>query len=119
MTSALVIKIVGNPADPERTSTALSVAAAAVAAGVSVSLWLAGDAVWLAAAGQEHRSTAIPADAAELFAAVLPGAPVAVCARCATRRALAADDLVPGTRIEGAAAFVAVITAPDVRVLVY
>lgn len=116
MPNALVIKIVGSESDPERTSTALSVAAAAVAAGVEVSLWLAGDAVWLAATGE--RPT-LDEDAAELFAAVLIGAPVAVCARCAARRDLPADALLPGARIEGAAAFVAAVTAPDVRVLVY
>lgn len=130
MRGPLVIKIVGSSAEPERTVTALSVAGAADAAGVAVSLWLAGDAVWLAVAN-ERRTALQPdsgaaangsdlgAEAGDLFEAILTGAGAAVCARCAARRCITEQDLVAGARIAGAAAFVTAATEPGAQALVY
>ncbi len=116
MSRGLIVKIAVGSENPERMQTGLSVAATACAAGVPVSLWLAGDAVWLAVDGA---SSDIGAEPAELFASVLQSCPVLVCARCAQRRAVSGEDLLPGVQIQGAAAFVAAITEPDVQALVY
>ena len=118
MRGPLVIKIVGNSSDPERTVTALSVAGAAGAAGMPLSLWLAGDAVWLAVR-PELRGGPVDDEAADLFTEVLADAGAAVCARCAQRRDIAAEHLVPGSRIAGAAAFVAAVTEPGAQALIY
>ena len=73
----------------ERCSQAFTVAATALAAGAAVSLWLTGEATWLAVPGR--------AEAFELpHSAPLPGA-----------------------RIAGAASFVAEALAPDAQALVY
>ena len=118
MRGPLVIKIVGNSSDPERTVTALSVAGAAGAAGMTLSLWLAGDAVWLAVR-PERRDGIVDDEAANLFAEVLANAGATVCARCAQRRDVGEEDLVPGARIGGAAAFVAAVTEPGAQALIY
>lgn len=116
MPAALVVKIAVGAESPERLSSGLSVAAAAVAAGVDVALWLANEASWLAV---PDRAGDFPAEALELFDAVAEDATVSVCARCAERRGIASGDLIDGARIEGAAAFVAAITAPGTQALVY
>ena len=54
-----------------------------------------------------------------LLAAVLAAGSVTVCAQCAGRRELSEDDLLPGVRIAGAAAFVDEITRDGVQALVY
>ena len=113
-----MIKIAGWRADPERLQTGLSVAAAACAAGVDVAVWLAGDAAWLAT-GAASRPAALDGESAELFDVVRQQGSVAVCARCAQRRGIAAQHLLPGIQIQGAAAFVAAITGPQVQAVVY
>jgi predicted peroxiredoxin len=118
MRGPLVIKIVGNSSDPERMTTGLSVAGAADAAGIAVSLWLAGDAVWLAVR-PEHRRAAVDGEAADLLIDLLPQAGAAVCARCAQRRAVVEEHLAAGARIAGAAEFVAAATQPEAQALVY
>jgi predicted peroxiredoxin len=120
MARSLVVKVTCGAESPERLSQALTVAATAVASGVPVSLWLTGDAVWLAVPGRvpdlglEH---AVPL--ADLVAAVLEGGTTTVCTQCATRRDLTADDLAPGVRIAGAAAFVQESLAESAQALVY
>ncbi len=52
MARSLVIKVTAGADDPERCNQAFTVAAAAVASGVPVSLWLTGEAAWFARAGQ-------------------------------------------------------------------
>ena len=42
-----------------------------------------------------------------------------VCAQCAARRGLTADDLLAGVAVRGAAAFVEEVMAPGARALVY
>lgn len=120
MPRSLVIKLTSGAEAPERTSQALTVAATAVAAGVTVSLWLTGESAWFAVAGRapelglEH---AAPAD--ELLAAVLAGGSVTLCTQCARRRGLTEEQLHPGVRVAGAALFVEECTADDVQALVY
>lgn len=120
MARTLVVKATCGPQEPERLSQALTVAATAVSAGVAVSLWLTGDAVWLAVPGRvpdlglEH---AVPLT--DLVAAVLAGGAITVCTQCAARRGLSADDLATGVRIAGAATFVEESLADDAQALVY
>ena len=95
-------------------------AAAAVAAGAPVSLWLTGEASWLAVPGRaadvalEHA-----APLADLLAVVLAEGTVTVCTQCAARRGLETTDLLPGVRIAGAAVFVEETLAPGAQALVY
>lgn len=120
MPRSLVIKATCGAEAPERLSQALTVAATAVASGVDVSLWLTGDAVWLAVPGRvpdlglEH---AVPL--ADLVAAVLAGATVTVCSQCATRRGIGPDGVADGVRIAGAATFVEEALTEGAQALVY
>ncbi len=105
---------------PERANQALNVAAAAVAAGAQVSLWLAGEASWFAVPGRaaelvlEHASPA-----QDLVDAVLAAGLVTVCTQCAARRDLTVEDLLPGVRIAGSATFVEEALQPGTQALVY
>jgi predicted peroxiredoxin len=117
----LVVKCtVGVAENVERCAQALTVAATALAAGASVSLWLTGDAVWLAVPGRaEDVDLPHSAPLAHLRDAVLAGGAVTVCTQCAARRELGPADLVPGARIAGSASFVEEILAPGVQALIY
>ena len=55
MARTLVIKVTAGKDEPERCNQAFTVAAAAVASGVSVSLWLTGEAAWFALPGRAAR----------------------------------------------------------------
>jgi predicted peroxiredoxin len=117
----LVVKCtVGVEENVERCAQALTVAATALASGVSVSLWLTGDATLLAVPGRAE-SVELPHSAplADLRDAVLAGGTVTVCTQCAARRGIAEADLVPGARIAGSAAFVEEILADGAQALVY
>ncbi|HUR51663.1 MAG TPA: DsrE family protein [Mycobacteriales bacterium] len=114
----LVVKATAGQDGPERCLQALTVAAVAAAAGVPVSLWLTGEAVWLATPGRDLELPASP-PASELLAGVLALGTVTVCTQCAARRSLTEADLLPGVRIAGAASFVEESLAPDVQALVY
>ncbi len=120
MASRLVVKVTAGADAPERCAQGLTVAATAAAAGVPVSLWLTGEAAWLAVPGRaqavvlEHSA---PID--ELLAGVAELGAVTVCAQCAARRELSQGDLLPGTRIAGAGTFVEEVMGPDVQALVY
>lgn len=115
---SLVIKC--STLDPEPCSQAFTVAATAVAAGASVSLWLTGDATFLATPGRAEAFT-LPhaAPLADLLASVLAEGTLTVCVQCAARRDLVSDDLLPGVRVAGAASFVAEILAEGAQALVY
>lgn len=117
---ALVVKCTTGTEAPERCSQAFTVAATALAAGAGVSLWLTGDAVWLAVPGRAE-AFELPHSAAlsELRDAVLAGGTLTVCTQCAARRGLAAADLVDGVQIRGSASFVDEILRPDAQALVY
>ena len=109
---SLVIKVTAGKDDPERCNQAFTVAAAAVASGVFVSLWLTGESAWFGLPGRaEDFSLPYAAPLADLLAGVLAGGTVTVCTQCAARRDITADDVIPGIRISGAATFVAEIMA--------
>ncbi|MEU2199101.1 DsrE family protein [Isoptericola sp. NPDC019482] len=117
---SLVIKTTSGTDRPEAANQALTVAAAAVAAGAGVSLWLTGEAAWFAVPGRvgelelEHA-----APAADLLDAVLAAGSVTLCTQCAARRDLGPDDVLPGIRIAGAAVFAEEVLRPGAQALVY
>ena len=77
MARSLVLKVTAGKEDPERSNQALTVAAAAVASGVQVSLWLTGEASWFALPdGCPDLSLPHAAALPDLFAAVLSGGTV-------------------------------------------
>ncbi|MEO7754174.1 MAG: DsrE family protein [Terracoccus sp.] len=116
----LVVKLTSGTEAPERLSQAFSVAATALASGVEVSLWLTGEAAWLAVPGRAEEFTlAHAAGLADLRDAVLAGGRLTVCSQCAARRDLTVADLAPGTTVRGAAAFVEEVMAPGAQALVY
>ena len=116
----LVIKTTSGSERPEATNQAFTVAAAAVAAGAEVSLWLTGESAWFALPGRaddlvlEHATPL-----AELLALILEGGRVTVCTQCAARRGIGPQDLLPGVRIAGAAVFVEESLAERAQALVY
>ncbi|TQJ48522.1 DsrE family protein [Phycicoccus sp. SLBN-51] len=116
----LVVKITCGPEALERLNQGLTVAATAAASGVEVSLWLTGDASWVAVPGRaEELVLPHAAPLSELRDAVLAAGSVTVCGQCAARRDLTDADLLPGAQVRGAAAFVEEVMAPDTRALVY
>lgn len=116
----LIVKVTSGVEALERLNQAFTVAATAAASGVEVSLWLTGEATWLAVPGRAEEVT-LPyaAELAELRDAVLAAGTLTVCGQCAARRGLEVDDLVEGATIRGAAAFVEEVMAPDAQALVY
>lgn len=116
----LVVKLTSGVEAPERLSQAFTVAATAVASGVEVSLWLTGEASWLAVPGRaEQFELPYAAGLADLRDAVVAEGRLTVCSQCAARRDLAEGDLVEGAQIRGAAAFVEEVMAPQAQALVY
>ena len=116
----LVVKVTCGVEAPERLNQALTVAATAVAAGVPVTLWLTGEATWVAVPGRaEDLDLPYAAPLADLRDAVLADGVLTVCGQCAARRDLTEADLVPGAQIRGAAAFVEEVMGEDARSLVY
>ena len=120
MARTLVVKATAGTDAPERCSQAFTVAATAVASGVSVSLWLTGESAWFALPGRAAEFE-LPhaAPLPDLLAAVLAGGRVTLCTQCAARRGIAAEDVIEGVRIAGAAAFVEEVTADGAQALVY
>jgi predicted peroxiredoxin len=117
---SLVIKVTAGKDDPERCNQAFTVAAAAVASGVPVSLWLTGESAWFALPGRaEDFSLPQAAPLADLLAGVLAAGTVTVCTQCAARRDITTDDLIGGIRIAGAATFVAEIMTAGAQAVVY
>ncbi len=117
---SLVLKLTAGKEEPERCNQALTVAAAAAASGVQVSLWLTGEASWFALpAGcpDLHLPHATPLP--ELFETVLTMGTVTLCTQCAARREITPEDVVGGVRIAGAATFVAEALADGAQALVY
>ncbi|QBI52182.1 DsrE/DsrF-like family protein [Streptomonospora litoralis] len=115
-----MIKATAGDDAPERCNQAFTVAAAAVASGVEVSLWLTGESAWYAVPGRAREFSlphAAPLD--ELLEGVLAGGRITVCTQCAARRGLAQDDLIEGIRIAGAPAFVEETLREGAQALVY
>ena len=119
MARDLVVKVTCGAEAPERCNQGFTVAAIAVAAGSTVSLWLTGEAVWLAVPGRAELELPLATPVGELLSAVLAAGTVTVCSQCAGRREVTEADLVPGVRIAGAAVFVDEITQNDAQALVY
>ena len=116
----LVVKCTAGGEEPERCAQAFTVAATALAAGASVSLWLTGEAAWFAVPGRaEEFSLPHAAPLADLRDAVLAGGRLTVCTQCAARRGITEDDLIDGVVIRGAASFVDEALTPGVQALVY
>ena len=117
---ALVIKVTAGKDDPERCNQAFTVAATAVASGISTSLWLTGESSWFALPGRAEEFTLPDAPPlADLLAAVLAAGTVTLCSQCAARRDIKPEDTLAGIRIAGASTFVAEVTAENVQALVY
>ena len=116
----LVIKCTTGAEAPERANQAFTVAAAGVAAGATVSLWLTGEAAWFGVPGRaEAFELDLATPLAELRDIVVAGGTVTVCSQCASRRGLVQGDLVPGVTIAGAAAFAEQVLGDGVQALVY
>jgi predicted peroxiredoxin len=117
---SLVVKITAGKNDPERCNQALTVAAAAVVSGVPVSLWLTGEAAWLALPGRaDEIELAHATPVSDLLATIRKGGSVTVCTQCAARRGIAEHDLIEGIRIAGATTFVAEVLADGAKPLIY
>lgn len=120
MTRSLVVKATCGTDRPEAANQAFTVAAAGVAAGVDVSLWLTGEAAWFALPGRadelrlEHATPL-----ADLLDTVLEAGRVTLCTQCAARRAITAADVLPGIRIAGAPVFVEEALTEGAQALVY
>jgi predicted peroxiredoxin len=120
MPSTLVVKATAGMDAPERCSQAFTVAAVAVASGVTVSLWLTGESAWYALPGRAAEFF-LPESAplTDLLDTVLAGGGVTLCTQCAARRGIGPDDVLPGVRIAGAQVFVLEALAADTQALVY
>ena len=116
----LVVKVTSGLDAPERCNQGFTVASTACAAGVTVELWLTGEAAWFALPGRAgdlmlDHAAPLP----DLLDAVLAGGTVTVCTQCAARRGFGPDDVLPGIRIAGAAAFVESVLRDGTASLVY
>ncbi len=121
MARSLVVKVTAGQDDPERCNQALTVAAAAAASGVPVSLWLTGEASWFALPGR-RRADRAAARVCRWPNCWPPSSTPArsPCARqCAARREISEDDVLEGVRIAGAATFLAEVLADGAQALVY
>ncbi len=120
MADRLVVKVTCGTDDLERCNQAFTVAAAGVAAGVPVSLWLTGEAAWFAVPGRAA-DVALPhaTPLADLLALLLESGTVTLCTQCAARRELTEGDLLPRVRVAGAATFVEEAMADGTQALVY
>ena len=120
MRAALVVKVTAGEDAPERCAQAFTVSSVAALSGVRVSLWLTGEAVWMAVPGRaEAFDLPHSAPLAGLRDDVLGAGTLTVCTQCALRRGLEQADLLPGVRIAGAAAFVVEALEDDAQALVY
>ncbi|MFW6034480.1 MAG: DsrE family protein [bacterium] len=120
MASTLVVKVTAGADAPERCSQAFTVASTALSAGAAVSLWLTGESAWFALPGRAA-TFELPhaAPLPDLLDALLAGGRVTLCTQCAARRDIGPDDVLPGVRIAGAAAFAEEVLADGVQALVY
>ncbi len=120
MTRSLVVKVTCGTDDPERSNQAFTVAAAAVAAGADVSLWLTGEAAWFSLPGRaDALQLAGATPLADLLAIVLGSGRITVCSQCAERRGIGAHAMLPGVRLAGAATFVEEALGDGVQAIVY
>ncbi|SNY04945.1 DsrE family protein [Paractinoplanes atraurantiacus] len=120
MARLLVVKATAGADAPERCSQAFTVASTAAASGVDVSFWLTGESAWFALPGRAAEFE-LPhaAPLPDLLDLLLESGKVTVCTQCAARRDITPDDVLPGIRIAGAAAFVEEIMGEGAQALVY
>jgi len=117
---SLVVKATAGKDDPERCNQAFTVAAAAAASGVPVSLWLTGEASWFGLPGRAADvALAHSVPLSDLLAGVLRAGSVTVCTQCAARRDIGPADVLDGVRIAGATTFLAEVLADGAQALVY
>lgn len=117
---SLIVKLTCGAEAPERANQAWTVAAAGVAAGVAVTVWLTGDGVWFAVPGrQPDLELPFATPVADLVETVRCSGRIVVCTQCAARRDLVESHLLPGATIAGAASFVEAVVADGVQALVY
>ena len=117
---SLVIKCMAGIEDPERCNQAFTVAAAAVAAGADVSLWLTGEATRFGLPGRAEAFTLeLAGSLAESRDLVLELGRITVCSQCAARRRITEADLIQGVRLAGSALFTEEVLADGVQALVY
>jgi predicted peroxiredoxin len=117
---SLVVKTTAGADAPERCAQAFTVAAMAVAAGATVSLWLTGESAWFALPGRaEEFDLPHSAPLADLLQAILTGGTVTLCTQCAARRDISPADVLEGIRVAGAAVFVDECLADGAQALVY
>lgn len=117
---SLVVKCTAGADDAERCNQAFTVAAAAVAAGAEVSLWLTGEAAWFGVPGRAEEFTLPHATPlAELRDLVLAGGQLTVCTQCAKRRGITEVDVLTGVRVAGAVVFTEEALGDGVQALVY
>src|SRR4051794_35039816 len=108
----LVIKTTAGLEAPERCAQAFTVAATAAAAGIAVSLWLTGEAAWLALPGRaEEFELPHSAPLSGLLATVLAAGTVTLCTQCAARRDITSGDVIGGIRLARAAGVGGEVTA--------
>jgi predicted peroxiredoxin len=120
MPRKLVVKVTAGAEDAERCNQAFTVAAAAVAAGAEVSLWLTGESAWFGVPGRAQQfSLPLATPLVDLLAIVLADGSVTVCTQCAARRGITEADVMPGVRIAGAAVFAEEILVDGVQAIVY
>jgi predicted peroxiredoxin len=120
MPSRLLVKLTAGTDAAERCAQAFTVSAVAAASGVPVSLWLTGEASWLALPGRaEQFDLPHSAPLHELRDAVLAGGMLTLCTQCAARREIGPDDVLPGVRLAGAAVFVSEAIEDGAQALVY
>jgi predicted peroxiredoxin len=116
----LVIKLASGVNEAERVAQAFSVATTALASGVEVSLWLTGEAAWLALPGKaEEFRLEHAAPLHELLSSLVENASVTLCTQCAVRRNINDGDQISGIRIAGSATFVEEIMGEKTQALVY
>lgn len=120
MATKLVVKVMVGQDDAERCAQAFTVAATALSSGVSVSLWLTGEASCFALPGKcEEFDLPNSVPLAQLRDAILATGSITLCTQCALRRGIESKDVLNGIQIAGAASFVAEIMGEDVQALVY
>lgn len=116
----MVIKVTAGSESAERCNQAFTVAASAVTAGASVSLWLTGEASRFALPGQAATfELPYAAPLEDLLAAVLAGGQVTLCTQCAKRRDITEEHVIDGVRLAGAPTFVEESLADGAQTLVY
>jgi len=117
---SLVVKLTRGVEAPETANQAFTVAATALASGVSVSMWLTGEAAWFAMPdGADDLVLEHATPLADLRATIVAGGLLTVCSQCAARRGITEGAVLEGVRIAGSTSFVEEVMVGDAQALVY